>query len=84
VEVDPVLSKELESFIQRSNLERGGFVCRNIADPLQGTTGTTEVTSFDWISSWIPASKLAHGGRASLAYLKEHLEENSSIHMMLD
>jgi hypothetical protein len=51
VEVDPVLSKELESFIQRSNLEGGGFGGRNIVDPLQGILGMNAVelkcTSFD-------------------------------------
>jgi hypothetical protein len=30
-----------------------------------------------------PASKLEHGGRASLAYMKEHLEEDASVHAVL-
>jgi hypothetical protein len=33
--------------------------------------------SFGWISSWKPSASMAsHGGRASLAYLQEHPEDN--------
>jgi hypothetical protein len=28
-------------------------------------------------------SKIEHGGRASLTYLKEHPEEDASVHVML-
>lgn len=52
-------------------------------DP-SGTNVELKCTSFDWIASWAPASKLAHGGRVSLAYLSEHPEEASSIHVVLD
>jgi hypothetical protein len=87
VEFDLVLPKELEGSFQRSNLEGGGLVCRN-TNPPQVTPSTDVVelkcTSFDWIFSWAPASKLAHGGRAPLAYLKEHPDEDSSIHVVLD
>jgi hypothetical protein len=48
-----------------------------------GIGAELKCTAFEWTSSWAPASKLAHGGRASLAYLKEHPEEDASVHVVL-
>jgi hypothetical protein len=48
-----------------------------------GIGAELKCTDFEWTSSWAPASKLAHGGRASLAYLKEHPEEDASVHVVL-
>jgi hypothetical protein len=67
VEDDHVLSKELESPLQSSNLEEGGYVFRTANSPQDpsGTNVELKRASFDSIASWAPASKLAHGGRDS-------------------
>jgi hypothetical protein len=67
-------------------VEGSGFLHGAPVEHDQSITGTgTELkcTDFEWFSSWALASKLAHGGRASLAYLKEHPEEDASVHVVL-
>jgi hypothetical protein len=86
VESDSILSEKLESSFQGSVVEGSGLLHGAPVEKDQSTTGTgTELkcTNFEWISSWASASKLAHGGRASLAYLKEHPEEDASVHVVL-
>jgi hypothetical protein len=67
-------------------VEGSGSVHGTLVDQDQNTTapGTKlKCSSFDWIASWAPASKLAYEGRASLEYLKEHPEEEASVHVVL-
>jgi hypothetical protein len=67
-------------------MEGSGFVHGPLGEKNQGSAGTDtklKCSSFDWISSWAPASKLSHGGRASLEYLKKHPEEEASVHVVL-
>jgi hypothetical protein len=38
---------------------------------------------FDWTATWRTlASSLGHGGRASLEFIKAHLEEGDVIHVV--
>jgi hypothetical protein len=72
---------------QRSKLKRGGSALKSPGFSPQRPNWTDvklRCTSFDWVSSWAPASQLEHGGRASMAFLKEHPEEENSIHLVLD
>jgi hypothetical protein len=85
VESDPVIP-EVESSLQGSVLEGSGLLCEKPVETDQRAHGTNvklKCTSFEWISSWAPASKLDHGGRASLAYLKEQPKEDASVHVVL-
>jgi hypothetical protein len=73
LERNSILFEKLEGPFQGSGVEGCGFVHGTTVEQDQSTTepGTTlKFSSFDWIASWAPASKLAHGGRASLEYLK--------------
>lgn len=86
MEGNPFLSEKLESAFQRSCVEGSGSVCGSLGEQDQSTTeagANLKCSSFDWIASWAPAAKLAHGGRASLEYLKEHPEEEASVHVVL-
>jgi hypothetical protein len=86
VECDPVLPKELEGSFQGSGVEGSGSAHGSLGEQNQGSTEACtklKCSSFDWIASWAPASKLPHGGRASLEYLKEHPEEEASVHVVL-
>jgi hypothetical protein len=86
VECDPVLPKELEGSFQGSGVEGSGSAHGSLGEQNQGSTEACtnlKCSSFDWITSWAPASKLSHGGRASLEYLKEHPEEEASVHVVL-
>lgn len=86
MESNPFLPEELEGPFQGSGVEGSGSVHGSLGEQNQGTTeaGTKlKCSSFAWIASWAPASKLAHGGRASLEYLKEHPEEEASVHVVL-
>jgi hypothetical protein len=86
VECDLVIPKELESSFQGSGVEGSGFVHGVTGEKNQSSAeaGTNlKCSSFDWITSWAPASKMSHGGRASLDFLKEHPEEEASVHVVL-
>jgi hypothetical protein len=86
VESNSFLSEKLESSFQGAVVEGSGLLHGAPVEQDQSTAGTgaeLKCTDFKWISSWSPASKLAHGGRASLAYLKEHPEEDASVHVVL-
>jgi hypothetical protein len=86
VEGNPFLSEKLEGNFQGSCVEGSGSVYGSLGEQDQSTTeaGTKlKCSSFDWIASWAPAAKLVHGGRASLEYLKDHPEEEASVHVVL-
>jgi hypothetical protein len=86
VESHSFLSEKLEGSFQGSVVEGTGPLHGASVKQDQSTTGAgtkLKCSSFDWISSWAPASKLAHGGRASLEYLKEHPNKHASVHVVL-
>jgi hypothetical protein len=86
VESHTFLSEKLESAFQGPNVGGSGPFHEASIKQDQSTTvaGTImKCSSFDWISSWAPAAKTSHGGRASLEFLKENPEEDASVHVVL-
>jgi hypothetical protein len=86
VEGYPFISEKLEGSFQGIDLGGSRPLHEASVKQDQSTAGagtTLKCSSFDWISSWAPASKTSHGGRASLEFLKEHPEEDASVHVVL-
>jgi hypothetical protein len=80
------LSEKLESPFQRPTVGGSGHVHEAFVKQDQSIIGagtTMKCSSFDWISSWAPAARTSHGGRASLEFLKENPEEDASVHVVL-
>jgi hypothetical protein len=85
VEGHSFLSEKLESPFQGPDVGGSGLLHEASVKQDQSTTGagtTLKCSSFDWISSWAPAAKTSHGGRASLEFLKKHPEEDASVHVV--
>jgi hypothetical protein len=76
----------LEDPVQRQNLDESGSVCRVVGTKTQAATGT-EVglicKSSGWITSWSSTVAGAHhGGRALMAYLQNH-PDDEAVHVVM-
>jgi hypothetical protein len=81
-----ILSKKLEDTVQGPGLDKGGSICRDVDSKTQESAGTDAgviCKSFGWITSWSSAAAGAqHGGRASMAYLQAH-PDDESVHVVM-
>jgi hypothetical protein len=82
----PRLSEGLEGAIQGPGVGSGGSIQKLAPEKTQIATGAgarLSCPSFGWITSWKPSASLApHEGRASLAYLQEHPDDDS-VHVVM-
>jgi hypothetical protein len=86
VALDIVISEKLEDPVQRQSMDESGSVCRFVDPKTQAAAGT-EVRlickSFNWITSWSSsAARAHHGGRASMAYLQNHPDDDA-VHVVI-
>ena len=78
--------ERVESTFQRFGRGRPGKIHGSPTDKAQEATdaGTKlNCTSFDWFKTWATSGDSLFGGRASLAYLKEHPEADESTHVVM-
>jgi hypothetical protein len=77
---------QLELGNQRPGLDKSGSVCRVVDSKTQETVGADAgmiCKSFGWITSWSStAAEAQHGGRASMAYLQTH-PDDESVHVVM-
>jgi hypothetical protein len=81
-----VISEKLESPLQGQGVVDGGSILKAADKKAQASAGTEAgliYKSFDWVSSWSSSAAWAHHvGRASLAYLQGHLDDEA-VHVVM-
>ena len=83
VDIPEKLAKTFQGPRARKNYAIRGKSNRQLEGAF-GFARKVKCTDFAWGSSWKEGvSTATHGGRASLAYLRAHLEESKSIHVVL-
>lgn len=87
VETGPFFPKGLESSFQRARRGKDKSVhglSPHQAEKTSLSAGSLTCTDFGWLTSWqSSADAAAHGGRATLEYLKAHPDEDSSVHVVM-
>jgi hypothetical protein len=86
VALDNVISEKLEDPVQGQGVDESISVC-GLVDPKTQAAARTDARlickSFGWISSWSSSAAGAHhGGRASMAYLQNHPDDDA-VHMVI-
>ena len=83
VDIPEKLAKTFQGSGARKNCAVRGKANRQLEGAF-GFARKVKCTDSAWGSSWKEGvSTSTHGGRASLAYLRAHLEESKSIHVVL-
>jgi hypothetical protein len=81
-----VLSEKLEDPVLNPNLDKSGSICRDVGAKTQTAAGTEAeliCQSFGWITSWgSTVARAQHGGRASMAYLQSH-PDDEAVHVVM-
>ena len=81
-----LLPKDLETTFPGPGVSPGGSLHGRFdkeAKDASVTDAGLRCTSFDWLSSWkMSMASASHGGRASLAYLQQHPDEDSEVHVV--